>query len=119
MKFKEFTRISFIAAPAFLFIYGVAYFFDGLDGSYGPGLAWTIGHIMFFLGLVTFGVVIIGLYLRIERKITWRKVFAGCAVIIGLVGLIAFIRSPIIDIIAGLRAPDHAALGALQDRLNV
>ena len=118
MKTTGLIRISFIAAPVFLFFYGIAYLFDGLDGSYGPGIAWTVGHIMFLFGLVMFGFVIIGLYLWIERKTMWRKVLARCAMIIGLVGLITFIRSPIIDIVAGLRAPDQAAMSALQSKLN-
>jgi hypothetical protein len=118
MKFTRFIRISFVAAPTFLFLYGIAHFFDSLDGSYGPGAAWTVGHILFLFGLIMFGFVIVGLYLRIQDETMWRAVIARCAMIIGLVGLIAFIRSPIIDIVAGLRASDNSAMGAIQAQLN-
>ena len=40
-------RIAFIAAPLLVLAYGVIRILDGLDGSRGPGLAWTSGHIAF------------------------------------------------------------------------
>src|SRR3712207_3367143 len=45
----------FVAAPTLLFGYGVVRLVDGRDGAYGPGLAWTIGHLLFLAGLVMFG----------------------------------------------------------------
>ena len=118
MNRMRLIKISFVAAPAFLFLYGIAHAIDGLDGNYGPGLAWTVGHIMFLCALVMFGVVIVGLYSRIQGGTMWRTVIARCALVVSLIGLITFIQSPIVDIIAGLRAPDHAAMGALQSQLN-
>ncbi len=65
-----------------------------------------------------FGFVIVGIYLLIERKPTWREVLVRCAMIVGLAGLITFMRSPIIDIVAGPRASKPTAMGALQTQLN-
>jgi hypothetical protein len=42
----------FVAAPALIFGYGVVRLIDGLDGEYGPGLTWIIGHLLFLAGLV-------------------------------------------------------------------
>ena len=111
-------RIASIAAPGLLFLYGIAHFFDGLHGTYGPGIAWTLGHIAFVLALIMFGFVIVGLYIWIERRTARHNLLALCAMIIGLVGIVAFIRSPIIDLVAGLRASNNAAMGVIQAQLN-
>ncbi|SDI50066.1 hypothetical protein SAMN05421505_16014, partial [Sinosporangium album] len=47
-------RIAFVAAPVLTFAYGVIRILDGLDGSRGPGLAWTTGHLAFIGALVFF-----------------------------------------------------------------
>ena len=111
-------RGSFVAAPAFLLLYAVAHWVDGLDGAYGPGLAWTVGHVMFLLGLLAFGGVIVGLFARASNGAPPRKLIAAIAALAGLAGLIVFIRVPMIDIITGLSANDHAAMGAISSRLN-
>lgn len=111
-------RASFVAAPTFLFLYGIAHFVDGLDGVYGPGIAWVVGHVMFLLGLLTFGLVIVGLYRRVSRITSSRRLIAGLALILGLVGVIVFARVAAIDIITGLRAQDNAAMGIISSQLN-
>ncbi|MFC7646417.1 hypothetical protein ACFQX6_41970 [Streptosporangium lutulentum] len=47
-------RIAFIAAPLLVMAYGVIRILDGLDGSRGPGLAWTSGHLAFMAALILF-----------------------------------------------------------------
>jgi hypothetical protein len=47
-------RIAFVAAPLFVMAYGVIRLLDGLDGSRGPGLAWTSGHIAFITAMILF-----------------------------------------------------------------
>ena len=111
-------RLSFIAAPVLLFLYGIARFVDGLDGVYGPGIAWTLGHVMFFLALVIFSLVIVGLYFRIGNSSRIGRLVAGLAASAGLIGLIFFARIAMIDIITGLRAPDHAAMSVISSQLN-
>lgn len=111
-------RASFIAAPVFLILYGIARLLDGLDGNYGPGIAWTVGHIMFLLGLLTFGLVIIGLYQRVDGGTSRRRFISGLAAILGLIGLLVFVRVALIDIITGLRATDHTAMRVISNQLN-
>ena len=107
-----------MAAPAFLFLYGIANFMDGLDGTYGPGIFWTLGHIMFLLALITFSVILVMLRQRLRNVSAEWKFIAMLAMIVGLIGLAVFVRVAIIDIITGLSATDHSTMGAISDRLN-
>jgi hypothetical protein len=107
----------FVIAPAFLFLYGIAHFVDGLDGSYGPGFAWTVGHLMFLCALIMFGAIIVELWRRVAA-VDGNRFLAGSATAIGIIGLAIFVRIAVIDIITGLRASDHAAMGAISSQLN-
>ncbi|MDI6097137.1 hypothetical protein QLQ12_00755 [Actinoplanes sp. NEAU-A12] len=44
-------------APVLLLAYGLLRLIDGLDGARGPGLVWTLAHMMFFAAMVLFGVL--------------------------------------------------------------
>ncbi|WP_405680703.1 hypothetical protein OG239_03690 [Streptomyces sp. NBC_00868] len=48
------SRTAFLAAPVLMGAYGVIRIVDGLDGSRGPGLAWSLGHLCFLGALVFF-----------------------------------------------------------------
>ena len=50
-------RLPFIAAPLLALTYGIIRILDGLDGSRGPGLAWTTGHLAFLGALGMFVLV--------------------------------------------------------------
>jgi hypothetical protein len=109
---------SFFAAPMLLFFYGIAHWADGRDGSYGPGLAWTLGHILFLLGLVMFIPVILGLWLWLDRTGLGRRFAANLSAVLAIIGLVIFIRVPIIDILSGLLAQNQTAMGEVSTRLN-
>jgi hypothetical protein len=109
---------SLVAAPTFLFAYGITRIVDGLDGSYGPGFAWTLGHIMFLLAFILFGFVITELGFRTRNGNSFRKFITWLAVILGMAGVLDFIRVAIIDIIVGFRARDHASMSAISHQLN-
>ena len=53
-------RFAYIGAPALVTAYGLARLIDGIDGSKGPGPAWTIGHLFFLVALALFGVAMVG-----------------------------------------------------------
>ena len=98
------TRVAYLMAPALLLAYGVARLIDSMDGSYGPGPAWTIGHLFFLAGLILFGVVLVGL-----RRQTHRfRIIATGAVVVGLMGLLAFVRGIVIDLIVGSQGINRA-----------
>jgi hypothetical protein len=98
------TRLAYLLAPALLLAYGVARLIDGMDGSYGPGPAWTIGHLFFLAGLILFGVVLVGL----RRQTPRFRIIATGAVGVGLVGLLAFVRGIVIDLIVGSQGINRA-----------
>jgi hypothetical protein len=108
----------FVAAPALLFGYGVIRLFDGLDGEYGPGLAWTIGHLLFLSGIVLFGVVIVRLGRLVPATTTARRVTASVAVAIALAGVVAFVRVFVLDLVVGFLAADNAEMHMVRDDIG-
>src|SRR5215469_10329686 len=98
----------FVAAPAFLALYGIAHLIDGLDGKYGPGIAWTVGHIMFMAAMLTFGLVAVRLYQRVGLRTSKHQFIARLALALALIGTAVFIRVITIDIITGLLAANNA-----------
>jgi hypothetical protein len=107
------NKFAFHAAPAFLLGYGLVRLIDGLDGTYGPGPAWILGHLFFLVGLVLFGFVLVGLRQLLPDTGGWRRPTATIAVVAGIIGLIAFIRVTIIDIVVGLQSADRPEMSVL------
>ena len=95
------TAYSFAAAPALMFGYGVLRLLDGRDGTYGPGWLWTVGHLMFLVALLLFVVVLATL-----RRLRGGGRWATAALVAGLIGLVPFVRTIVIDIVVGIRADD-------------
>jgi len=104
------------AAPALMLAYGIVRLIDGRDGTYGPGPAWTVGHLLFLGALVLYGLVIASLWRQIPVGGTARRVTAGILAGGAAVGLVAFIRVAVLDIVVGLKAADHAEKSALADK---
>ncbi|WP_067173589.1 hypothetical protein [Microtetraspora niveoalba] len=106
-------RLAFVAAPLLTAAYGVIRILDGLDGSRGPGLAWTSGHLAFVAALVLFVPVFWEM-----RRLAGRGPVAATSVAIGLAGALALIAQFGIDIVVGFQAADHDAMGPLFDRVR-
>jgi hypothetical protein len=104
----------FATAPLFLLAYGIVRLIDGADGNHGPGLAWTIGHLLFLAGFLLYAAVLVGL----RRLIARRRGVATVAVVAGLVGVVAFVRVIVIDLIVGIRAADPAAMDRMGDEYD-
>lgn len=98
-----------VAAPLLFVAYGIVRLIDGADGNHGPGPAWTIGHLFFLAGILLYGAVLTGL----RRLITRRRAVATAAVTVGFVGVLAFVRVIVIDLIVGFRAADRAEMSRL------
>lgn len=111
-------RITFVAAPAMVLAYGVVRLIDGRDGVHGPGLAWTVGHSLFLVGLVLFGAVLVGLRRMVPAGARPRRIVADLATVVGFAGLLPFVRGIIIDIVAGIRAADRPEMERLSDRYH-
>lgn len=71
-------RTAFIAAPLLTFAYGVIRILDGLDGSRGPGLAWTTGHLAFLGAMVAFVFVFAQM-----RRLAGRDTLSTVAAVLG------------------------------------
>ncbi|MGR6997188.1 hypothetical protein ACU686_02200 [Yinghuangia aomiensis] len=112
-------RTAFHLAPALMAVYGVVRLVDGRDGQHGPGPAWTIGHLFFLGSLLVYGAVIAGLRRRIvaaEGGGRARRITAGVLTAVAGIGLAAFVRVAVLDIVVGLKAADAAEKSALSDR---
>ncbi|MBG0820074.1 hypothetical protein HS048_04890 [Planomonospora sp. ID91781] len=107
------VRTAFVAAPLLVFAYGVIRILDGLDGSRGPGLAWTAGHLAFLAALALF----VPIFWEM-RRMAGRKAVATVSAALGTAGLLALTAQFAIDIVIGFMSADHDAMGVLFDRVQ-
>jgi hypothetical protein len=101
-------RTAFIAAPLLTFTYGVIRILDGLDGSRGPGLAWTTGHLAFLGAMVAFVFVFVQL-----RRMAGRDTVSTVAVAVGTAGALALFGQFAVDVVAGSLSTDHLGMSLL------
>jgi len=97
------VRFSALAAPVLLLLYGVLRLIDGLDGDHGPGLAWNLGHALFFMAFVLLGVLTAGMWLFVPTATVGKRIVAGVAMILGLFGVGCFLWVILGDLFAGFR----------------
>ena len=101
-------RTAFIAAPLLTFAYGVIRILDGLDGSRGPGLAWTTGHLAFLGAMVAFVCVFAQM-----RRMAGGDTVSTVAAVVGTAGALALFGQFAVDVVAGLQSADHLAMSLL------
>jgi hypothetical protein len=99
---------AFITAPLLVLSYGLIRVVDGFDGSRGPGVAWTTGHLAFLAALALF-VPILG---RL-RVMAGRGRLATVSMAVALLGIVALTVQFVIDIVVGFLAADHAEMARL------
>lgn len=112
------ARACFVAAPAFQAAYGVVRLAGQAQGRYGPGWAWTVGHLLFLTGLLLFAPVLLGLYHLVPTTGRARRLAALVTVTVAGVGLLVFVRVALIDLVVGLRAADHQAMDTLYGQIG-
>ncbi|TCM45911.1 hypothetical protein EV648_106377 [Kribbella sp. VKM Ac-2568] len=105
---------TFVAAPLLFIAYGIIRWIDGADGDHGPGLAWTIGHLLFLTGFTLYAVALFVLRGLLARA----RGVSLVALVAGLIGVAAFLRVIVIDLIVGFRADDHAAMSVIGDEYD-
>jgi hypothetical protein len=105
-------RVSSLLGPLLMLGYGVVRLIDGLDGDHGPGAAWTLGHLLFLAGLLTFGVITVDLY-RLAPGWIATLLLVGTAI-----GLVAFVWTTLVDLRVGLTASTHAEMATYFHRWN-
>lgn len=106
-------RTAYVAAPLLMLAYGGIRIIDGFDGSYGPGLAWTTGHLAFIAALVLFAAMFRDMWQRLGR--TWP---ATTGMVLGFTGIACLLAQFTIDIVIGFMAADRAAMGTLFDQVQ-
>ncbi|MEU4248225.1 hypothetical protein AB0F15_12495 [Amycolatopsis sp. NPDC026612] len=99
------SRLAFLFAPLCLGTYGVIRILDGLDGSRGPGLAWTVGHVFFLAGLAFFVRAFWAM-----RTIAGRGRLATAGFVVGTAGALAVGGQFAIDIVVGFLSADRAGM---------
>ncbi|MGV9329760.1 hypothetical protein [Streptosporangium sandarakinum] len=110
---SPFFRVAFVAAPLFVLAYGVIRLLDGLDGSRGPGLAWTSGHLAFIAALALF----VPIYWRM-RRLAGGNALATTSAVAGTAGALALLAQFAIDIAVGFMSADHAAMSPLFEQVK-
>lgn len=91
-------------APLLLAVYGLLRLVDGLDGDHGPGLAWNLGHTLFFVGFVLFGVVTFGLRALVPGTTLRGRIVANAATAVSLFGIACFLWVILGDLFAEMAA---------------
>ncbi|NUS09754.1 MAG: hypothetical protein HOV97_45160 [Nonomuraea sp.] len=107
------TRPAFVAAPLLVLSYGLIRIADGLDGSRGPGFAWTTGHLAFLAALVLFIVIFREMWRMLDRDRV-----ATVSMVVGLAGIVFTFAQFAIDIVVGFMAADHDAMSPLFDQVQ-
>jgi len=95
-------RASAVIAPILMLLYGGFRLIDGLDGDHGPGLAWNLGHALFFVAFVLFGVLIVGTRRLVPAGTARKRLAANLATVVGLFGAGCFLWVILGDLFADL-----------------
>lgn len=88
--------------------YGVIRILDGLDGSRGPGFAWTLGHLC-VLGALPFFVQ----GFAAMRARAGRGKLSAVGLWTGVVGAVALAGQFAIDLVVGFLSADRGAMGSM------
>ncbi|WP_208616298.1 hypothetical protein [Amycolatopsis regifaucium] len=81
---------------------------DGLDGSRGPGPAWTIGHLAFLGAMAFFVAVFVQL-----RRMAGRNALATVTTVVAIAGAVALSGQFAVDVVAGFMADDHLGMSQI------
>ncbi|MFJ9678376.1 hypothetical protein ACIRP2_10005 [Streptomyces sp. NPDC101194] len=108
---------ALLAGPALMAGYGVVRLVGRAVGDYGPGVWWTLAHLLFLAAVVAFVPVFRGLR-ALAGVSGGRRVAVGTAAWAGLVGAAAVAVQAAIDLVVGFVAADEQAMGELFGRVQ-
>ncbi|MFZ3471176.1 hypothetical protein ACODT3_20740 [Streptomyces sp. 4.24] len=106
-------RTAFLAAPVLMGAYGVIRILDGLDGSRGPGFAWSLGHLCFLGALVFFVQGFMAM-----RAMAGHNRLSTVGVWAGTAGAMAVGVQFAIDLVVGFLSADRGAMEVLFTRVQ-
>ncbi|MBF9128693.1 hypothetical protein I0C86_06775, partial [Plantactinospora sp. S1510] len=107
------VRTAFITAPLLTLAYGVIRILDGLDGSRGPGIAWTVGHLAFIAALALF----VSTFWQM-RDLAARSRTATALAAIGTAGIAVLVIQFGIDLVVGFISTDRAEMATHFERIQ-
>ncbi|MFD5145636.1 hypothetical protein [Streptomyces sp. NPDC058401] len=106
-------RTAFVAAPVLMGAYGVIRMLDGLDGSRGPGFAWSLGHLCFLAALVLFVQGFAAM-----RTMTGGGRLSTVGLWTGTAGAVALAGQFAIDLVVGFMSADRGAMEEMFTRIQ-
>lgn len=109
----ETNKQIYLLGPLLILVYGLVRIFDGLDDRYGPGVAWSVGHLAFLAGLAFFVPAILEL-----RRRTGRPALATVLALVTLVGMAALTVQFVIDLSVGFAATSRAEMSSFFDEVT-
>ncbi|MEU9091201.1 hypothetical protein [Streptomyces sp. NPDC048428] len=111
------TTPTLLAGPALMAGYGVVRLIGRAVGDYGPGVWWSLAHLLFLAGVLAFVPVFLGLRMPAGVRGGRRagiRVAAGA----GLLGAAAVAVQAAIDLVVGFLAADKEAMSEMFDRVQ-
>ncbi|MFJ2089775.1 hypothetical protein ACIOEW_10940 [Streptomyces sp. NPDC087901] len=111
------TTPTLLAGPALMAGYGVVRLIGRSVGDYGPGVWWSLAHLLFLAGVLAF--VPVFLRLRTEAGVRGgRRAGIRVAAGAGLLGAAAVAVQAAIDLVVGFLAADKEAMSEMFDRVQ-
>ncbi|MFC9622927.1 hypothetical protein ACFTXM_24055 [Streptomyces sp. NPDC056930] len=107
----------FLAGPALMAAYGVVRLIGRAVSDYGPGMWWSLAHLLFLAGVLVFVPVFLGLR-RLAGERGGKRVAVAVAAWTGLLGAAAVAVQAVIDLVVGFVAADKRAMGEIFERVQ-
>ncbi|THA32372.1 hypothetical protein E6R18_14290 [Streptomyces sp. A1277] len=111
------TGKAFLAGPALMAGYGVVRLIGRAVGDYGPGVWWSVAHVLFLAGVGAFVPVFLGLRQPAGVR-GGRRTAVRVAVGAGLLGAAAVAVQATIDLVVGLLAADKQAMSDMFEKVQ-
>ncbi|MFJ7626256.1 hypothetical protein ACIQZN_07180 [Streptomyces sp. NPDC097595] len=114
---KSFSTQAFMLGPALMAGYGLVRAAGRAMGDYGPGAWWTVAHVLFLAGALTFVPVFLGLRMP-DGVRGGRRTGVRVAIGAGLLGTAAVAVQAVIDLVVGFLAADERAMGDMFEKVQ-
>ncbi|MCX4729975.1 hypothetical protein [Streptomyces sp. NBC_01363] len=111
------ARTAFLSGPALMAGYGAVRLIGRAVSDYGPGVWWSLAHLLFLAGVLAFVPVFLGLR-KLAGERGGRRVAVEVAAGVGLLGAAAVAVQAVIDLAAGFVAADKEAMSEIFDRVQ-
>ncbi|MGC5394181.1 hypothetical protein ACPXCP_00345 [Streptomyces sp. DT20] len=111
------TVTAFLVGPALMAGYGLVRLTGQAVGDYGPGVWWSLAHVLFLAGLLAFVPVFLGL--RMPDGVSGGgRVAVRVAAGAGLLGAAAVAVQAVIDLVVGFVAADDRAMSDMFEKVQ-